>query len=442
LYYSYSGNRIVGVDDYVASYQGFKDNGHYYISTGVVEYSYDANGNLTRDLNKGIISILYNHLNLPYKIELENNRRIYYIYDANGTKLRKYYYEDNRLMETTDYSGMFIYKDDHLDYILTPEGRLKWDDHINQFYAEYFIKDHLGNVRSVITSDPHLHYIVQGTDYYPFGQEIPVLGASDNQIKYNSKELQTDAGLNWYDYGARFYDPVLGRFNSIDPKTEEYNSWSPYLYAGNNPINYIDLNGEGPGNDLIALLIYSTIAVRSWFGGMVSYTEQSSQNGTYNSMNMVDANNQGLGSQKIVSDLSQIINQVQEDVQETIDVRIGVGVDFNPTKDENVAISTGAEVGTDGGKVYVSSPGETSIEGSTDLNGNVSGNITLLGGSVAGQQKDEGKTSFQTSSNGAYIKAVVDDSKVLPNLINLKGTVSEFLETHTSTITNNDKKEN
>jgi hypothetical protein len=131
LYYSYSGNRIVGVDDYVASYQGFKDNGHYYISTGVVEYRYDANGNMTRDLNKGIISILYNHLNLPYKIELENNRRIYYIYDANGTKLRKYYYEDNRLMETTDYSGMFIYKNDHL-----------------------------GNVRTVITSDTNQHYIV------------------------------------------------------------------------------------------------------------------------------------------------------------------------------------------------------------------------------------------------------------------------------------------
>jgi RHS repeat-associated protein len=146
-------------------------------------------------------------------------------------------------METTDYSGMFIYKDDHLEYILTNEGRIKLDGHLNQSYPEYFIKDHLGNVRTVITSDPHVHYIVQGTDYYPFGQEIPVFGASDNQIKYNSKELQTEADLDWYDYGARFYDPVLGRWHSIDPMAETSRRWSPYTYCMNNPIRFIDPDG-------------------------------------------------------------------------------------------------------------------------------------------------------------------------------------------------------
>jgi hypothetical protein len=63
--------------------------------------------------------------------------------------------------------------------------------------------DHLGNVKSVVTSDPGQSYPAQGTDYYPFGLEIPVYGASDNQTKYNSKELQTEADLDWYDYGAR-----------------------------------------------------------------------------------------------------------------------------------------------------------------------------------------------------------------------------------------------
>jgi RHS repeat-associated protein len=146
-------------------------------------------------------------------------------------------------METTDYSGMFVYKDDHIDYINTSEGRLKWDAHNHLFYAEYFIKDHLGNVRSVITSDPNQHFTLQGTDYYPFGLEIPVYGASDNQIKYNSKELQTEADLDWYDYGARFYDPVLARWHSVDPMAETSRRWSPYTYCMNNPIRFIDPDG-------------------------------------------------------------------------------------------------------------------------------------------------------------------------------------------------------
>ncbi|MCK9400688.1 MAG: RHS repeat-associated core domain-containing protein [Bacteroidales bacterium] len=176
-------------------------------------------------------------------MELENNRRIYYLYDANGTKLQKTYYEDNRLMETTDYSGMFVYKDQHIDFILTSEGRLKWDDHDEIFYAEYFIKDHLGNVRSVVSSDPEIPSTINGTDYYPFGMEIPVYGDNDNQIKYNSKELQTEADLDWYDYGARFYDPVLARWHSVDPMAEKSRRWSPYTYCMNNPIRFIDPDG-------------------------------------------------------------------------------------------------------------------------------------------------------------------------------------------------------
>jgi RHS repeat-associated protein len=246
----YEGNRIIGVNDYAIHTCSFQDNGHFFRNDPehTTEYFYDNNGNLTRDLNKGITNITYNHLNLPYKIEFENNRRIYYIYDANGTKLRKYFYEDNHLMSTTDYSGMFIYSDDHLDNILTSEGRLKFDNHDSLFYAEYFIKDHLGNVRTVLTTDPNFNWLAQQTDYYPFGLEIAVSGTSDNQIKYNSKELQTDAKLGWYDYGARFYDPVLGRWHSVDPMAETSRRWSPYNYCMDNPIRFIDPDGMNVDN--------------------------------------------------------------------------------------------------------------------------------------------------------------------------------------------------
>ena len=138
---------------------------------------------------------------------------------------------------------MFISTDDHLDHILTEEGRMKWDDHDSLFYAEYFIKDHLGNVRTVLTTNPNFNWLAQQTDYYPFGQEIPLDGISNNQLKYNGKELQDEAKLGWYDYGARFYDPVLGRWHSVDPLAEKFESWSVYQYVRNNPILRIDPNG-------------------------------------------------------------------------------------------------------------------------------------------------------------------------------------------------------
>jgi len=102
---------------------------------------------------------------------------------------------------------------------------------------------------------PGLPQVMEYQHYYPFGMQLEALGyTSGNDLKnnylYNGKELQEDYGLNWYDYGARMYDPVIGRWTTMDPLAEKGRRWSPYNYALNNPIRFIDPDGMFVGDPL------------------------------------------------------------------------------------------------------------------------------------------------------------------------------------------------
>jgi RHS repeat-associated protein len=72
--------------------------------------------------------------------------------------------------------------------------------------------------------------------------QAPANGAKP--YKYTGKELDMEHGLMLYDYGARQYDPTIGRFLTMDPLAEKYYSISPYAYCANNPIKFVDPNGE------------------------------------------------------------------------------------------------------------------------------------------------------------------------------------------------------
>jgi YD repeat-containing protein len=113
---------------------------------GLQYYGFDRNGNLTYDVNKGIVNIDYVVLNLPQKIDMGNNNLIEYSYDALGNKLRKTTYQNGQLRTTFDYSNGFVYYNSALQYIEGEEGRIASVGNGTYIY-EFQIKDHLGNVR-------------------------------------------------------------------------------------------------------------------------------------------------------------------------------------------------------------------------------------------------------------------------------------------------------
>lgn len=237
LTYIYSGNKLERIIDTASKSIGFID-----VSTPL-DYNYDLNGNLIQDLNKGISNIEYIYLNLPTEVSKDATYKVMYIYDATGVKLKKQVISGTNTPDRY-YAGAFEYDDDkELDLIHTEEGVVNVTG--STYDYEYFLKDHLGNTRITFKPNGSSLSSLQKVEYYPFGMVAAKTdGESDNKYLYNGKELQEEIDLDWYDYGARFYDPVIGRWHVIDKKAENYTLTSPYTYALNNPIKYIDPDGN------------------------------------------------------------------------------------------------------------------------------------------------------------------------------------------------------
>jgi RHS repeat-associated protein len=317
-------NRLRRVSESSLTNKGYKRQG----AGG--EYTYDANGNLKTDPNKGITNIVYNYLNLPERVEFGANKRIEWLYDAGGRKLRKTTYSTDCAQpptaingqpiaggtytgatltsvgqvaagttvilnanckielnpgfvaeatgasyfeasipttvtgDKTDYADGIEYNNGTLQAIYHSEGRVTTIN--GSLKYEYALKDHLGNTRLMFSdkdnngvisqhTNQELSEVSQENHYYAFGMAMEgnwmnTPSVLDNKYQYNGKELNEDFGLNWNDYGARFYDAAIGRWNTLDPLSEKMRRHSPYNYAFDNPIRFVDPDGRAPNDHI------------------------------------------------------------------------------------------------------------------------------------------------------------------------------------------------
>lgn len=261
------------------------------------DIKYNSNGSLLYDGTRGISNIRYDNNNNPIWIQFENGGVTKYVYSTEGQKLRTIHYsavanthanigsdynniEDDYLsVDSTDYclDGIVQFSNNKFSRISFGEGYLdaryvkgphlmrpirtyeESDESYNARLQEwirkmntkkmiltykYYNKDHLGNIRQVISENGTIEQV---NNYYPYGvphyDKVSTTNDNNQPFKYNYKELDVMHGLTTYDYGARQYNPVIPTWDRMDPLCEFFQDISPFAYCHNNPVNYIDING-------------------------------------------------------------------------------------------------------------------------------------------------------------------------------------------------------
>ena len=208
--------------------------------------SYDSNGNVVFD-NHSDLYLEWNNLNLIKKVSDSNGVLVNYSYLADGTKVRALDASGDGL----EYRGSLTFRRSGtsltLEGISFPGGRFVTKSD-GSLALRYHITDYLGSVRVIV--DGSTGQVVETNDYYAFGGRWDGSGSlidQSNRYRYNGKEEQTTFGTPYADYGARQYSSVDGRWLAVDPLAEKYYSISPYAFCNNNPVNFVDPDGESWG---------------------------------------------------------------------------------------------------------------------------------------------------------------------------------------------------
>ncbi|WP_223270787.1 RHS repeat-associated core domain-containing protein [Subsaximicrobium wynnwilliamsii] len=258
-YKDHLGNIRLSYMDAIGNYQNILDSDFEtdfdgWVESGTVSYSRD-NGRIKANVNAawegirhnltGIVTVAGETLKIKLDFDKGNTQssvRLYLPeYDANNVLVR---YNQLHSDLQTGYGDHTLTMQDSGNTI----GSIRIDkDNTNTGIETYFYVGHVSLTFGELE-------IVEENNYYPFGLEHKgynnIVSANSNsaasKYRYNGKEIQDELGLNMYDFGARNYDPALGRWMNIDPLAEQMRRHSPYNYAFNNPIYFIDPDGMAP----------------------------------------------------------------------------------------------------------------------------------------------------------------------------------------------------
>ncbi|NDI99429.1 hypothetical protein GWA97_10125 [Flavobacterium sp. LaA7.5] len=218
LNYTYlpNSNRLKAVADEADIVKGFRDD----TNNNTMDYDYDLNGNMTKDLNKGIGTqstkgITYNHLNLPVQVTFSGSQTgtVNYIYDATGAKMQKKVV-DNGNVTVTDYANRFIYENGVLKSFSHPEGYVRVPEpdndeyHPDKFDYIYQYKDHLGNVR-LSYADANGNGLIDDAQQFNDGFESQSGWTSDTDSQYTAWNLSDYDSYNTHtgNYSGRIDNP-------------------------------------------------------------------------------------------------------------------------------------------------------------------------------------------------------------------------------------------
>ncbi|HRO76712.1 MAG TPA: RHS repeat-associated core domain-containing protein, partial [Crocinitomicaceae bacterium] len=204
-----------------------------------------------------------------------------YLYDSTGNRVKKIVRTQGGDYESVSYiNGAFEYKTDGTDeqntlHIMDDQSRIALvrlgDDFGDTTPAiKYNLEDHLGSSCILLETNGAL---INKEEYYPFG-ETSFGSYAKKRYKFSGKERDNESGF--YYYGARYYMAWACRFVSCDPLAGKYSNLSSYNYAADNPIKFIDDNGEGPRYPEIADLFEDQLKKHNKY---VSYKRTNTSSG-------------------------------------------------------------------------------------------------------------------------------------------------------------------